>query len=123
MSDNQSINLSYVLIKESGNYDAYEEVILAVSLEPGYFDERVAKHNESQRLKRNPTYLRVDTVPVEGSTESTAPTICPICEVVGHIDSSPAWGNRYTCRACKGVLVLYRVSCLKRLINILWGNR
>jgi hypothetical protein len=33
---------------------------------------------------------------------SALPTVCPICGVKGRIDSSPVWGNRHICRACKG---------------------
>jgi hypothetical protein len=60
---------AYVLIEESGNHATYAETVLAVSLVAGHFDKRVAKHNSTQRLEYDPTYLRIDVVPVEPNAE------------------------------------------------------
>lgn len=44
--------------------------------------------------------------PVTGSD----PTVCQLCGVRGWIDSSPAWGNRCICRACKGTFMTNKLN-------------
>ena len=61
-------------------------------------------HYDVNVLCDHPVWIAVPDAPVSEPVPTNKPELgeCPLCHVRGWIDSSPAWGERKICRACKG---------------------